>query len=133
MKLDHIGVAVLDLEVARKLYKDVLGFAVGEVEELPERKLRICMVKVGQEANIELLFPTDPETPVAKFLESRGGGVHHVCYQVDNIHKKIEELKAAGVRLIDEMPRPGAHGKLVAFLNPKSTGGVLTEICQVAH
>jgi methylmalonyl-CoA/ethylmalonyl-CoA epimerase len=129
MKLDHIGIAVKDLEEARKLYGQTLGFKVGPPEELPERKLRIAMVEIGG-AVIELLFPTDPESPVGKFLAKNGPGVQHLCYQVEDIGKELAALKAAGVRLIDEQPRPGAHNTLVAFLHPGGTGGVLTELCQ---
>jgi methylmalonyl-CoA/ethylmalonyl-CoA epimerase len=131
MKLDHIGIAVSDLEESRHLYRDVLGMKVGEPEELPERKLRICFVHAGEVA-IELLFPTDPDSPVGKFLAQRGPGIHHLCYAVDDIHKKLSELKAQGVRLLDEKPRSGAHDKLVAFVHPASTGSVLTELCQDA-
>jgi len=128
MKLDHIGIAVKDLEEARQTYLK-LGFQVGPAEELPERKLRIAMVDVGG-ASIELLFPTDPDSPVGKFIASKGPGIQHLCYQVPDVAKKLSELKAAGVRLIDEQPRPGAHNTLVAFVHPASVGGVLTEICQ---
>lgn len=129
MQLDHIGIAVKDLDEARKLYQDVFGFRVGEIEELPDRKLRICFVDVGG-ANVELLFPTDPESAVGKFLASRGPGIHHLCYQVEDLAAKLIELKQAGVRLLDEKPRPGAHKTLVAFVHPASAGGVLTEFCQ---
>jgi len=132
MKLDHIGIAVDDLEAARRLYGEVLGLRLGPIEELPERKLRICFVEAG-EANIELLFPTDPESAVGKFLAAKGPGVQHLAYQVEDIEAKLAELKAAGVRLVDEQPRPGAHGCLVAFLHPKSTHGVLTELVQHLH
>ena len=114
------------------LILELLGLQVSENEELPERKLRICFVKVG-DANVELLYPTSPDSAVAAFLEKKGPGVHHLCYQVDDIHAKLKELKAAGIRLIDEEPKPGAHGKLVAFIHPKSTGGVLTELAQPAR
>ncbi len=131
MKLNHIGIAVRDLEESRKLYRDVLGMEVGEPEELPERKLRVCFVDAGPVA-VELLFPTDPDSAVGKFLASRGPGIHHLCYEVDDIQEKLSDLKAKGLRLLDEKPRPGAHGKLVAFVHPASVGGVLTELCQDA-
>ncbi|RLB58679.1 MAG: methylmalonyl-CoA epimerase [Deltaproteobacteria bacterium] len=133
MKLDHIGIAVSDLDEARRLYGQLLGLEVSEPEELPDRQLRICMVDLGVGgANIELLWPTHPESAVGKFLAKRGPGIHHLCYRVDNVAAKLAELKAAGVRLIDEQPRPGAHHTLVAFIHPASAGGVLTELSQPA-
>ncbi len=134
MKLDHIGIAVDDLEAARKLYGELLGMAVGPVEELAERKLRISFVDLGAGgAGIELLAPTDPDSPVGKFLASKGPGVQHLAYQVEDIAASLAALKAAGVKLVDEVARPGAHGCLVAFLHPKATGGVLTELVQHTH
>ncbi len=129
MRLDHIGIAVEDLDAARKLYGELLGFELGEVEELPDRQLKICFVKVG-EANVELLWPTSPDSAVGKFIAKKGPGIHHLCYRVDDVQAKLDELKAAGVKLIDEQARPGAHDTLVAFIHPKSTGGVLTELAQ---
>lgn len=131
MKLDHIGIAVEDLEQARRLYAEVLGFPVSEPEELPERQLRLCMVNVGG-AQVELLWPTHPDSAVAKFLQKRGPGIHHICYRVDDVNQKLERLKAAGVKLIDQRARPGAHQTLVAFIHPQSAGGVLLELCQDA-
>lgn len=129
MRLDHIGIAVEDLDAARKMYGELLGFELGPVEELPERQLKICFVKVG-EANVELLWPTSPDSAVGKFIAKKGPGIHHLCYRVDDVQAKLDELKAAGVKLIDAQARPGAHGMLVAFLHPKGTGGVLTELAQ---
>jgi len=131
MRLDHIGIAVEDLDEARKLYGEVLGFELGEIEELPDRKLKLCFVDVGG-AKVELLWPTEPDSAVGKFLQKRGPGVHHLCYRVDDVQAKLDVLKAAGARLLDDKPRPGAHDTLVAFIHPKSAGGVLTEICQDA-
>ena len=131
MELDHIGIAVKDLDEARRLYGEILGFSVSLPEELPERQLKICFVNVGG-AKVELLWPTHPDSAVAKFLEKRGPGIHHLCYQVSDVAKKLEELKAAGVKLIDQEPRPGAHNTLVAFIHPASAGGVLTELAQPA-
>ena len=131
MRLDHIGIAVADLEQARTLYGEHLGFELGEIEELPDRQLKICFVRVG-DANVELLWPTAPESAVAKFIDKKGPGIHHLCYRVDDVQSKLDELKAAGIKLIDEKAKPGAHNTLVAFLHPKSAGGVLTELCQDA-
>ncbi|MBW1807256.1 MAG: methylmalonyl-CoA epimerase [Deltaproteobacteria bacterium] len=133
MKLDHIGIAVKDLEESRKFYGQVLGLKVSEPEDLPDRQLKICMVDMGVGgANIELLWPTHPDSAVAKFIDKKGPGMHHICYRVDDVAKKLEEIKAAGVKLIDEAPKPGAHHTLVAFIHPKSSGGVLTELSQPA-
>jgi methylmalonyl-CoA/ethylmalonyl-CoA epimerase len=133
MKLDHIGIAVKDLDAAMKFYGEQMGMKVSEPEELPDRQLRICMVDLGVGgANVELLYPTAPESAVGKFLEKRGAGMHHICYRVDDVAAKLAELKESGVRLIDTEPRPGAHNTLVAFLHPASAGGVLTELAQPA-
>jgi len=131
MKLDHIGIAVSDLDASCKFYRDSLGFTVSEPEELPDRQLKICMVDMNAGgAQVELLWPTHPDSAVAKFIEKKGPGIHHLCYRVEDVAAKLAELKADGVRLIDSEPRPGAHNTLVAFIHPKSAGGVLTEICQ---
>ena len=129
MKLNHIGIAVEDMEAARKLYGEVMGFEVGEPEHLVDRGLMVCFVNVG-DANVELLYPTDPESAVGKFLAKKGPGIHHLCYEVDDVQAKLDSLKASGVRLLNETPMPGAHNTLVAFVHPKSVGGVLTEFCQ---
>ncbi|MBW2702312.1 MAG: methylmalonyl-CoA epimerase [Deltaproteobacteria bacterium] len=129
MKLNHIGIAVEDMEAARKLYGEVMGFKVGEPEHLVDRGLVVCFVDVGG-ANVELLYPTDPESAVGKFLAKKGPGIHHLCYEVDDVQAKLDSLKASGVRLLNETPMPGAHNTLVAFVHPKSVGGVLTEFCQ---
>jgi methylmalonyl-CoA epimerase len=131
MKLDHIGIAVKDLDEAKKFYGDILGFPISEPEELPDRQLKLIMVDVGG-ANVELLVPTHPDSAIAKFLDKRGPGIHHICYRVDDVNAKLEKLKAAGMKLIDQEARPGAHNTLVAFIHPSSAGGVLTEICQDA-
>ena len=129
MKLNHIGIAVEDMEAARKLYGEVMGFRVGEPEHLADRGLMVCFVDVGG-ANVELLYPTDPESAVGKFLAKKGPGIHHLCYEVDDVQAKLDSLKAAGIRLLNDAPIPGAHNTLVAFVHPKSVGGVLTEFCQ---
>ena len=129
MKLDHIGVAVQDMDEARRFYGELMGLELGEVEDLPERQLKVCFVRVG-DANVELLWPTSPDSAVGKFIAKKGPGIHHLCYAVDDVKAKLEELKAAGVKLIDQEPKPGAHNTLVAFIHPKGTGGVLTELSQ---
>jgi len=129
-KLDHIGIAVTSLEEGIKLYADSMGLALGGTEEVPEQKVKVAFFKAG-DVNIELLEPTSPDSPVAKFMEkNQGPGIHHLAYEVTNIEKALEAAKAKGMRLIDEKPRTGAHGKKIAFLHPASTMKVLTEYCQ---
>lgn len=128
-KVDHIGIAVKDLEEALKLYRDILQLEVTGVEEVPDQKVKVAFIPVG-ESKVELLEPTTDDSPVAKFIAKRGEGIHHITFRVDNLEKALKEAKAAGIRLIDETPRLGAGGAKIAFLHPKSTGGVLLELCQ---
>jgi len=128
-RIDHLGIAVRSLEEAGRLYRDVLGLTGGEIEEIPDQKVRVVMFEVG-EVRIELLEPTADDGPIAKFLAKNGPGLHHVAYRVADLPATLAALRSAGVRLIDEEPRPGAHGMKIAFAHPKSTGGVLTEFCQ---
>jgi len=127
--VDHLGVAVGSLEEASRLYRDVLGLACGGTEEIPDQKVRVALFQVGQ-VRIELLEPTAKDSPIAKFLDEKGPGLHHVAYRVPDLPATLAALKSAGVRLIDEAPRAGAHGMQIAFAHPRSTGGVLTEFCQ---
>lgn len=129
-KIDHIGIAVEDLEAAIKLYTALVGKAPDHLEEVASEKVRTAFFRVG-ESNLELLQATDPQSPIAKFIAKQGrGGIHHVCVEVNDIHAKLKELKAQGITLIDEEPKTGAHGKLVAFVHPKALGGVLLELSQ---
>jgi len=128
-KINHIGIAVKNIENAVPFYRDVLGMAFEGTEEVAEQRVRVAFLAVG-ESRIELLEPTSPDSPVAKFLEKNGEGTHHVAYEVEDLARAIDELKALDVRLIDETPRCGAHGTRIAFLHPKASGGVLTELCQ---
>lgn len=125
--LEHVAIAVKDLEVAVKYYVEVLGFAPPELEEVPTEKVRTAIFGHGM-GRIELICPTDPTTSVAKFLEKRGEGLHHICVEVDDIVATLAELKAKGAQLIDEVPKPGAGGAKVAFIHPKGAHGVLTEL-----
>lgn len=127
--LDHIGIAVADLSEALAFYRDALGLDVEPPEEVPSQRVRAHFVPVG-EAAIELLEPTSPDSPIAKFIAKRGPGVHHVTLRVDDIRETLGRLQARGVRLIDEVPREGAEGALVAFIHPASTHGVLVELKQ---
>ncbi|MGB9867625.1 MAG: methylmalonyl-CoA epimerase [Bacillota bacterium] len=128
-RIDHVGVAVRSIGEAAKLYQDVLGLKVVSEEVVPEQKVKVAFIPVG-DSEIELLESTTPDGPVAKFIESRGEGIQHIALRVDNIEAAIEQCKKAGLRLIDEVPRKGAGGARIAFLHPKSTGGVLLELCE---
>jgi len=128
-KIDHLGVAVRSIEESSRLYRDVLGMRDSGVEEVAEQKVRVAFFPIG-DTQIELLEPTADDSPIAKHLEKKGPGLHHIAYQVEDLAAALEALKAAGVRLIDETPRCGAHGMRIAFLHPKSTDGVLTELCE---
>ena len=128
-KVDHIGIAVASLDEALKLYRDQLGLECKGTEVVEEQKVKVAFLPVG-ESKIELLESTDPEGPVGKFIEKKGAGVHHLSFRVSNIEEKLEQLKQQGVALIDQKPRYGAGGAKIAFLHPKSTGGVLIEICE---
>ena len=127
-RIDHIGVAVKNLDEAVDLYKK-LGFELKEIEEIPEQKVKVAMLPVG-ESKIELLEATAEDSAIAKFLEKRGEGIHHVAINVRDIEKALENAKANGLQLIDEKPRIGAGGKKVAFVHPKSTKGVLLEFVE---
>lgn len=128
-KVDHIGVAVSNLEEALKIYTEVLGLKLHGTEVVEEQKVRVAFVPVG-DTEIELLESTDPEGPIAKFIEKRGQGMQHIAFRVDDIDEALERMRQKGVRLIDEKPRYGAGGARIAFLHPKSTGGVLVELCE---
>jgi methylmalonyl-CoA/ethylmalonyl-CoA epimerase len=127
--IQHLGVAVNSIDEALAFWRDALGLELKEVEVVEDQGVRVAMLPIG-ESRIELLEATGEETPVGKFLAKRGPGIHHLCVQVDDIDAKLGELKALGARLIDERPRIGAGGALVAFIHPSSTGGVLIELTQ---
>ena len=129
MKIDHIGIATRGIDDAAKFYRDVLGLEVGETEEVAEQKVRVAMLPIG-ESRIELLEATSEDSPISRFLEKRGPGIHHIAVRVDDIRAALADLKQKGARLIDEEPRHGAGGCLVAFVHPSSTGGVLLELVQ---
>jgi methylmalonyl-CoA epimerase len=126
--VDHVGVVVKNLDEAIGVYRDVLGFRLKSVHVLTERKVRVAFFSTGGETNIELLEPIGSDSPVAKFLESRGEGIQHVAVRVDDIETALAELKSKGVMLVDETPRLGADGAWIAFVHPKSTRGVLLEL-----
>jgi methylmalonyl-CoA/ethylmalonyl-CoA epimerase len=128
-RINHIGIAVESLDGALKLWRDALGLEPVEVEEVAPMKLRAAKLRPG-ETDIELLESTDDEGPIGKFIASKGAGIHHICLEVDDIEDALAELSDAGYRLIDEEPRVGAGGYRVAFVHPKSCGGVLLELAE---
>jgi methylmalonyl-CoA/ethylmalonyl-CoA epimerase len=129
MKINHLGIATQKIDEALKFWQDALGLENVHTEEVAEQKVRVAMLPVG-ETRIELLEPTAGDSPIAKFLEKRGGGIHHIAIEVEDIEASIAKLKSEGARLIDERPRIGAEGCLIAFVHPSSTGGVLLELVQ---
>ncbi|MDA3780388.1 MAG: methylmalonyl-CoA epimerase [Bacteroidales bacterium] len=127
--IEHIGIAVKNLEESIKYYEEILGLQCYNIEEVKEQKVKTAFFKVGQ-TKIELLESTDPEGPIGKFIDKKGEGMHHMAFAVENIEEKLKEAEEKGVRLIDKTPRNGAEGLSIAFLHPKSTNGVLTELCE---
>lgn len=130
-KIDHIGIAVNSLDDALRFY-ETLGVKASSREEVQSQKVKVAFIKFGA-SNVELLEPTSEESPIAKFLEKKGEGIHHICYEVDNLKEALETMKTNGVKLLNEEPVKGAHNKLVAFVHPKSVSGVLTELSQASH
>lgn len=127
--IEHIGIAVKNLEESIKFYEEVLGLKCYAIEEVKDQRVKTAFFMVGQ-TKVELLESTDPEGPIGKFVEKKGEGVHHIAYAVQGIESALENLEQKGVQLIDKTPRKGAEGLHIAFLHPKSTGGVLTELCE---
>jgi methylmalonyl-CoA/ethylmalonyl-CoA epimerase len=127
--IEHIGIAVRDLDTAIPYYEGVLGLKCYRVEEVRDQKVKTAFFKVGQ-TKLELLESTDPEGPIGKFIEKKGEGMHHIAFAVNNLTNQLKDASTKGVRLIDEQPRKGAEGLDIAFLHPKSTHGVLTELCE---
>ncbi len=127
--IEHIGIAVNNLDDAIKYYENTLGLVCYAIEEIPDQKVKTAFFKIGQ-TKIELLESIEPEGPIGKFIEKRGQGIHHMAFAVNNIEEALEEVEEKGVRLIDSKPRKGAEGLDIAFLHPKSTFGVLTEFCE---
>ena len=128
-KIDHIGVATKDLAKTIEMYKEVFELDPVFAEEVAEQKVKVAGFKVG-ESTIEFLEPTSENSPIAKFLEKKGEGLHHMAIKVNNVEAMLAKLKDKGVRLIDDKPRIGAEGKLIAFIHPKSMNGILLELCQ---
>lgn len=129
MKIDHIGIATNGIEKALSFWEDALGLENIHTEDVPDQKVKVAMLPLG-ESRIELLEPTAEDSPITKFLEKRGSGIHHIAVEVDDIHAALSKMKAAGARLIDGSPRIGAGGCLIAFVHPSSANGVLIELLQ---
>ena len=123
-RIDHLGIAVPSLDEAMPVYETLMGRPVGHIEEVPDQKVRTAFFQVG-ESHFELLESTDPDGPIGRYLSKRRGGIHHVCVEVTDINAVLSHYKDAGIRLIDEEPRRGAHNMWVAFVHPAATGGVL--------
>ncbi len=128
-KIDHIGVAVKDLNAAIKFYEELLGLKVVDTEVVENQRVKVAFLPTG-DSEVELLESTTPDGPIAKFIEKNGEGIQHIAFRVENLAEKLAELKEKGVRLIDEKPRRGAGGAMIAFLHPKSTFGTLVELCE---
>lgn len=129
MKINHLGIAVKEIDEALKFWQDALGLENVHTETVEEQKVRTAMLPIG-DTKIELLEPTSADSPIAKFLEKRGGGIHHIAVEVEDIEASLAKLKAQGARLIDEEPKTGAENCLIAFVHPSSSGGVLLELVQ---
>ena len=129
MKIDHIGIAVKSLAEAVKVYEDAIGLTVTGYDQVDDQGVRVAMLDIG-ESRLELLEPTGPDSPIEKFMTRRGEGIHHIALRVDNIEEALERLKTSGVRLVDSVPRRGAHNTRTAFIHPSSTHGVLLELVE---
>ena len=129
MRIDHVGIAVADFEGALGLCRDLLGVEKVEVQDVPSQGMRIAHLEL-ENASVEILGSTSDRSPIAGFLAKRGSGIHHICFQVDDVRQALAQARAMGICLIDEEPRPGSRGTLIAFLSPKDTHGALVEFCQ---
>jgi len=129
LKIDHLGIAVNTMDDGTKFWQEIIGLKFKGKETVEEQKVKTGFFRIG-ESEVELLEATSPDSPIAKQIEKKGAGMHHVALSVDNIEQAIRELKDKGIRLIDEKPRIGAGGKKIAFLHPKATGGILVELCE---
>ncbi len=131
-RIEHIGIAVESLEIAIPIYETLLGLKCYAIEEVTDQKVKTAFFKVG-DTKIELLESTDPESPIGRFLEKKGQGIHHIAFAVNDVNEALVEVKSKGIRLIDNEGRKGAEGLTIGFLHPKSTFGVLTELCSSNH
>jgi methylmalonyl-CoA/ethylmalonyl-CoA epimerase len=126
-KMDHVAIAVNNLEESAKFYQEVLGLNLTGIEVVAAQKTKVGFLRIG-DVNIELVQPAEPDSPLTKFLETKGQGIHHICFEVEDIEAEIKNYADKGATLIDQKPRPGAHNTRVAFVHPKSSGGVLIEL-----
>jgi len=129
-KINHIAIAVNNIEEAAKFYQNILGLKLSGVELVEAQKTRVGFFKIG-ESTIELVQPPTPDSPIAKFLETKGQGIHHICFEVDDVEAEVKAYLEKGAMLIDQKPRPGAHDTKVVFVHPKSSNGVLIELCEL--
>ncbi len=128
-KINHIAIAVNNLEEAARFYQTVMGLTLSGVEVVTAQKTRVGFFRIG-ESNIELVQPAEPDSPLVKFLETKGQGIHHICLEVDDVESEVKTFLEKGATMVDQKPRPGAHNTKVAFVHPKSSGGVLIELCE---
>jgi methylmalonyl-CoA/ethylmalonyl-CoA epimerase len=128
-KINHIAIAVNNLEEAAGFYQTVMGLTLSGIEVVTAQKTKVGFFKIG-ESNIELVQPAEPDSPLVKFLETKGQGIHHICLEVDDIEAEVKAFLEKGATMVDQKPRPGAHNTRVAFVHPKSSGGVLIELCE---
>ena len=128
-KINHIAIAVSNLEEAARFYQTVMGLTLSGIEVVTAQKTKVGFFKIG-ESNIELVQPAEPDSPLVKFLETKGQGIHHICLEVDDIEAEVKTFLEKGATMVDQKPRPGAHNTRVAFVHPKSSGGVLIELCE---
>ena len=128
-RINHIAIAVNNLEEAARFYQTVMGLSLSGVEVVPAQKTRVGFFKIG-ESNIELVQPSEPDSPLVKFLETKGQGIHHLCLEVDDVEAEVKSFLEKGATMVDQKPRPGAHNTRVAFVHPKSSDGVLIELCE---
>ncbi len=129
-KINHIAIAVNNVEEAAKFYKDVMGLTLSGVEVVAAQKTKVGFLKIG-ESNIELVEPAETDSPLVKFLEAKGQGIHHICFEVNDVEAEVKTYLEKGATMVDQKPRPGAHNTKVAFVHPKSSGGVLIELCEL--
>jgi methylmalonyl-CoA/ethylmalonyl-CoA epimerase len=129
-KINHIAIAVSNIEKGAEFYQDVLGLSLSDVEVVAAQKTKAGFLRIG-ETNIELVQPSEPDSPLVKFLETQGQGIHHICFEVDDVEAEVNAFLEKGATMVDQKPRPGAHQTKVAFVHPKSSSGVLIELCEL--
>ena len=129
-KINHIAIAVNNIEETAKFYQNILGLTLSGIEVVTAQKTRVGFFKIG-ESNIELVQPAEPDSPLVKYLEGKGPGIHHICFEVEDVEAEVKAYLEKGATLIDQKPRPGAHNTKVAFVHPKSSSGVLIELCEL--